>query len=77
MGGIEPPSVREMETPGQWDEKMYTLVVIDCGAYVEAISSMGCPGGSSGGVVINQGLCAERSERRFFKIKLAVEFVVG
>jgi hypothetical protein len=51
--------------------------VIDCRAYVETISSMGCPGGSSGGVVIHQGLCAERSERRFVEIKRAIEFVVG
>ncbi len=36
---------------------------------------MGCPGGSSGGVVVNQGLCAERSQRHFVEIKWAVEFV--
>ncbi len=48
MGGIEPPSVREMETPGHWDEKMATSVVINHRAYVKTISSMGCPGGASG-----------------------------
>ncbi len=51
--------------------------MIDCGAYIETISSMGCPGGSSGGVIVNQGLCAERSKRRLVEIKWAVEFVVG
>ncbi len=69
MGGIEPPSVRETETLGRWDVKTQTLVVIKRGAYVEAISSMGCPGGLSGGVVVNQGLSAEQSERRFVEIK--------
>jgi hypothetical protein len=49
MGRIEPPSVRETETLGQWDVKTETSVVIDCGACVETISSMGCPGGLSGG----------------------------
>ncbi len=53
MGGIELPSVRETETPGRWDVKTETSVVIDRGAYVETTSSMGCPGGSSGGVVVN------------------------
>ena len=77
MGGIEPPSVRETETPGQWDVKMETSVVIDCGAYVETISSMGCPGGSSGGVIVNQGLCAKRHERRFVEIKWAIESMIG
>ncbi len=57
--------------------KTLTLVVIDRGAYVEAISSMGCPGSLSGGVIVNQGLRAERSMRRFVEIKWAVEFVVG
>ncbi len=51
--------------------------MINGGAYVEAISSMGCPGGLSGRVVVNQGLSAERSERRFVEIKWAVEFVVS
>jgi hypothetical protein len=51
--------------------------VINCGAYVEAIGSMGCPGGSSGGVIVNQGLSAKQSKRRFVEIKWAVEFVVG
>jgi hypothetical protein len=74
---IEPPSVRETETPGQWDVKTETLAVIDCGAYVETISSTGCPGGSSVGVVVNQGLHAKWSKRRFVEIKWAVEFVVG
>ncbi len=77
MGGLELPSVREMETPGQWDVKTYTLVVINRGAYVKDISSMGCPGGSSGVDIVNQGLCAEQNERHFVEIKLAVEFVVG
>jgi hypothetical protein len=77
MGGIELPSVREMETLGRWDVKTETLVVIDCEAYVETISSMGCPGGSSGGVIISQGLCAERSKRHFVEIICTVEFVVG
>jgi hypothetical protein len=51
--------------------------VIDRGVYEETISSMGCPGGLSGGVIINQGLSAKQSERRFVEIKWAVEFVVG
>jgi hypothetical protein len=51
--------------------------VIDRGAYVKAISSMGCPGGLSGGVIVNQSLSAELSKRRFVEIKWAVEFVVG
>jgi hypothetical protein len=51
--------------------------VTDCGAYIETISSMGCPGGSSDGVVVNQGLRAERSERHFVEIEWAVEFMVG
>ena len=77
MGGIEPPSVRETETPGQWGVKTKTLVVINHGAYVETISSMGCPGGSSGEVVVNQGLRAELSKRHFVEIKWAIEFMVG
>jgi hypothetical protein len=77
MGGIEPPSVREMEMLGRWDVKTETLVVINHGAYVETISSMGCPGGSSGGVVVNQGLCAKQIERHFVEIKWAVQFVIG
>ncbi len=56
---------------------METWVAIDCGAYVETISSMGCPGGLSGGVAVNQGLCAEQSKRCFVELKWAVEFVVG
>ncbi len=72
MGGIEPPSVRETETPGRWDVKTKTLVVIDHGAYVETISSMGCPGGSSGGVLVNQGLPAKWSKRHFVAIEWAV-----
>jgi hypothetical protein len=51
--------------------------VINCGAYVETISSMGCPGGSSGGVIVNQGLCAKRHERRFVEIKWAIESMIG
>ncbi len=66
------PSVRETETPGRWDVKTETSVVIDCGAYIETISSMGCPGGVSGGVVANQGLCAKESKRRLVEIKWAV-----
>ena len=69
MGGIELPSVREMETLGRWDVKTETLVVIDCEAYVETISSMGCPRGLSGGVAVNQGLSVERSKRRLDEIK--------
>jgi hypothetical protein len=56
---------------------MQTLVVIDCGAHVEAVSSMGCPGGSCGGIVVNQGLGTKRGKRRLVEIKSAVEFLVG
>jgi hypothetical protein len=69
MGGIEPPSVRERETPGRWDVKTETSVVIDCRAYIETISSMGCSGGLSGRVIVHQGLCAEQSKRHFVEIK--------
>ncbi len=51
--------------------------MIDCGVYVETISSMGYPGGLSGGVVVSQGFSAKQSERRFIEIKWAVEIVVG
>ncbi len=39
--------------------------------------SMGCAGGSSGRVVVNQGLSAKQRKRCFVEIKWAIEFVVG
>ena len=56
---------------------MQPSVVIDCGAHVETVSIMGCPGGSCGRIVVNQGLSTKRRKRHLVEIKWAVEFLVG
>ncbi len=77
MGRIWLPSVGEMEATGRRDVEMQALVVINSGAHVETLSSMGCPGGLCGGIVVNQGLSTKGGNRHLVEIEWAVEFLVG
>ena len=77
MTGVQAPSVGEAGMAGCRDVEPETMVVINCGANVKIIGSMGSPGSTSGRVVENQCFCAKWSKMCFGEIKWAVEFVVG
>ncbi len=77
MAWIEAPCVGEAETLGSWDVEMQTMVVIGCRANIESISSMWCPRGPCGRIVVHQCLSTQRGKRYLVEIKRAVELVVG
>jgi hypothetical protein len=52
---------------------MQTSVVIDGRANVETISGMGCPGGSCGGIIVNQGLSTKRGKRHLVETEWAID----
>jgi hypothetical protein len=56
MARINAPCVGEAGTSGRWDVEMQTMVVTARGANIESISSMWCPRGPCGRIVVHQCL---------------------
>ena len=77
MAWVKTPCVRDAISLGGWHVELQTWIVLEGRANVECISSVRCPAGADGGVVVDKAFSTDRHNWCFVEFILTLDLLVG